>query len=162
MDVSTDLIAREILEVIPAVMGTIRSEMRSRRSSELNVMQFRALVYINQNPGTSLSSLAEYLGLTLPTVSQMIDGMVRHGFVTRQESIADRRCLMLSLTTRGADVLDNAFTGTRQRLAHMLARLSMEECQTVHQSLILLEDLFCQSSSAHEMKWVNVQDTAKA
>lgn len=144
MDAELDLIAREVLDIIPVVMGTIRVEMRSRRGADLSVMQFRALVYLDMNPGNSLSALAEYLGLTLPTVSQMIDGLVEKGVVDRQDSSADRRRIMLSLTPQGNLLLEKARAGTQARLAELLSGLAPQDIHAVHQVMLLLGELFGQ------------------
>jgi DNA-binding MarR family transcriptional regulator len=146
MDVSANVIAREVLEVVPAVMSTIRTEMRSRRSADLSVMQFRTLVFLNLNPEASLSAAAEYLGLTLPTVSQMINGMVANGLVRREDSPVDRRRVMLSRTSKGQNLLGRALRGTQARLAEILSRLAAEEREAVHQVMQLMEGLFCQPS----------------
>jgi DNA-binding MarR family transcriptional regulator len=143
MSADADGIAREILETIPAVMSTIRTEMRSRRRSDLSVMQFRTLAYLSLYPGSSLSSLAEYLGLTLPTVSQMINGLVEKGVVTRQNSSTDRRRVMLSLTSGGHSLLEKSVRGTQARLVEILSPLQTQDIEAVHQALQLLNQLFC-------------------
>lgn len=144
MDTNADLLAHELLGVVPAVMTAIRSEMRSRRGSDLSVMQFRTLVYLNLYPGASLSALAEHLGLTLPTVSQMINSLVRKGMVSRQESPTDRRYVVLSLTSQGNTLLEKSLTGTQSHLSEILSGLAAEEMGSVHQVMLLLEQLFCQ------------------
>ena len=63
MDSSTKAVAHELLDVVPVIMRTIRTEMRSQRSADLAVPQFRALLFINQNPGSSLLAVAHHLGL---------------------------------------------------------------------------------------------------
>jgi DNA-binding MarR family transcriptional regulator len=141
-DTDKDVIGREMLKVIPQVMGVIRAEMRKRRRSDLSVMQFRAMVYLDLDPGASLSAVAEYLGLTLPTVSQMIDGMVEKGLVTRQESTIDRRRIRLSLTDQGRDVLEKSFSGTQAYLGEIISQLEVQELATLYQVLQLLDSLF--------------------
>jgi DNA-binding MarR family transcriptional regulator len=147
MDADASEVARKMLEVIPAVMSTIRSEMRSRRRSDLSVMQFRTLVYLNLYPGTSLSALAEYLGLTLPTVSQMINGLVEKGVVNRVDSSTDRRRVMLSLTEPGKALLDRSLIGTQARLAEILLNMEAEDIRAVQRVMQLFGELFCQPQS---------------
>jgi DNA-binding MarR family transcriptional regulator len=147
MDADASEVARKMLEVIPAVMSTIRSEMRSRRRSDLSVMQFRTLVYLNLYPGTSLSALAEYLGLTLPTVSQMINGLVEKGVVSRVDSSTDRRRVMLSLTEPGKALLDRSLIGTQARLAEILLNMGAEDIRAVQRVMQLFGELFCQPQS---------------
>ncbi|MGA2378038.1 MAG: MarR family transcriptional regulator, partial [Spirochaetia bacterium] len=62
-----DECAREVLDVVPSVMRFIRTEMRSHRALDLTVPQFRSLVIIERAAGTSLTGVAEHLGLTPPS-----------------------------------------------------------------------------------------------
>ena len=142
MAVSVDLVAREILDVVPVIMRTIRVEMRNRRGADLSVVQFRALLFINRHPGASLSILAGHLGLTLPTVSKMVDKMVADRWVTRGDSTTDRRRMTLSLTSQGQSLLAIAQRGTQQRLAEILEGLTPAERESVHRSVQLLQGLF--------------------
>ncbi len=142
MDASVDTIAHEVLDTIPAIMRTIRKEMRSRRRADLSVVQFRTLLFLSRNPRASLSAVAEHLGVTLPTVSKMIDGMVANRMVTRGDSSADRRQVMLALTGQGRKLLEMARGGTQARLAEILAGLTPGEREAVHQVMQLLQRLF--------------------
>jgi hypothetical protein len=65
MTTSADKSAHELLEVVPIVIRVIRAQMRRHRSLALTVPQFRALVFIGDNPGTSLSQVAEFSDLEL-------------------------------------------------------------------------------------------------
>ncbi len=142
MDKTAEIVAREMLKVIPIVMGTIRTEMRSRRGASLTVMQFRSLVYLDLNPQTSLSAVAEHLGLTLPTVSAMIDGMVVDGMVRRVDCPSDRRRVELSLTTQGQSLLAKAVEGTEKRLEEILSGLEPRELNAVLEVMQVLHRHF--------------------
>jgi|SRR5271157_1384662 len=148
MNVPADVVAREVVEVVPAIMRTIRAEMRSRRGADLSVPQFRAMFYLHRNPGASLSTVAEHLGLTSPTVCKMIDGMVSHRLVTRLPSSSDRRKVILTLTAEGQTILEKARNGTQLRLMEVLAGLTPEERDSVHQVMQLLSTLFSPATSA--------------
>ena len=83
MDVSTEECVREVLEVIPIVMRSLRRQFRSHRGNDLSIPQYRALMFLQRNPGASLS-IADYLGITPPSTSKLIDGLVERGFIDRQ------------------------------------------------------------------------------
>ena len=142
MSTSTDTIAREILDTVPSVMRMIRTEMRSQRSPDLAVHQFRTLLFISRNPGSSLQSVAHHLGLTPPTVSKMVDGLVVNRLIRREPSPKDRRKITLTLTSRGQEILEEAHNRTQARLAEVLSRLTPEEGETVFQAMQLLHSLF--------------------
>ncbi len=80
-----DECARQLLETIPQIMRFIRAEMRSHRGHDLSVPQFRTLTFIHRNPEVSLSHLADHLGLTLPSTSKLVDGLVNQKIITRRE-----------------------------------------------------------------------------
>ncbi len=84
MSASPDAIAREVLDIVPIVMRVIRTEMRNQGSAEMGMPQFRALLFISRNPGSSLLAVAHHLGLTSPTVSKMVDGLVLNSLVRRR------------------------------------------------------------------------------
>ena len=147
MESPADLTAHEILDVVPLVMRVIRAEMRSQRAA---VPQYRALQYINRNPGVSLQTLAHHLGLTAPTVSKMVDGLVFESFVTRAASSHDRRKITLTLTSRGIEILEQAHQTTQDRLADVIAHLAPDECDTVFQAMKLLHSLFLPTSIHQE------------
>lgn len=142
MDTSPEMIAREILDVVPMIMRTIRTEMRSRRTAELTIPQFRALLFLNRNPGVTLSAVSGHLGLTAPTVSKMVDGMVANRLVTRVPSSSDRRKVILTLTVEGQTILEKARSGTQARLLEVLVSLTPEDRDSVHHVMQLLQGLF--------------------
>jgi MarR family transcriptional regulator for hemolysin len=149
MDFSPDALAREVLDVVPMIMRTIRAEMRSRRSADLTIPQFRALMFLNRSPGASLLDLADHLGLTSPTVCRMVDGLVSAGLVARASSSTDRRKLTLRLTSQGLVILERARNGTQARLTQILSDLDLEERRTMLEGMQRLQSLFL-TAQQHE------------
>jgi DNA-binding MarR family transcriptional regulator len=142
MGASTDECACELLDVVPLIMRAIRAEMRSHRTPDLSVPQFRTLAFINHNSGATLSDAAEYIGLTLPSMSKQIDVLVNRKLVSRQTQPEDRRRLTLTLTTRGQTTLQAAREGTLAYLADLLSHLSAGERTIILQAMQTLQPLF--------------------
>ncbi len=134
--------AHEVLEAVPAVMRIVRTEMRRHTTLDLSVPQFRALGFIHRRPGASLSDLADYIGLTLPTMSKMVDGLVERKLMKRQTPAADRRRVTLELTSRGDALWQSARESTQAALAERLALLSEQERATIVQAMQILQPLF--------------------
>lgn len=147
-----DTCARELMDTAPQIMQAIRVEMRLGRGVDLSIPQFRALRFIQQNPDSSLSSLAEYLGLMLPSVSKLVDGLVKVGLVIRQESLTDRRKLNLVLTQAGEAIVDTARANAQACMAKTLGRLSDEELEIVHRAMQLLNPIFLSQHRARIAK----------
>ncbi len=138
MGVRTEECAREILDVVPLVMRSLRADMRQYRAPGLSVPHFRTLVFLSTNQGASLSAAAEHIGLRLPSMSALIDGLVTRGLVVRQTSPVDRRRVTLSLTRSGRTALDEARRNTLARLEERLRALPESELATVAKAMCAL------------------------
>jgi MarR family transcriptional regulator for hemolysin len=134
--------AQQVLDVVPLLMRTIRAEFRGQRSSDLSVAQFRTLAFIKNNDGASLSTLATHIGLTLPSMSKLIDGLVSRGLVARSSHSADRRKICLQLTTAGRSELDAAYDHTQTFLVNKISGLAREDLNTIIRSMQILKNLF--------------------
>ncbi|MGD0861325.1 MAG: MarR family transcriptional regulator [Candidatus Limnocylindrales bacterium] len=134
-DTTPDQVAIAILETIPASMRAVREQMRSGRAASLSVAQFRLLLFVRRNPGTSLSPLAEHLGTTLPAASQQVERLVRAGLVTRVQHAAERRRVELRLTETGAATLAECDARTRAWLCERLSGLEEAEMDRLASTL---------------------------
>jgi len=130
------------LDTAPAIVQAIRVEMRAERLHELSVPQFRTLAFVGRQPGCSLSDAAEFIGMTLPSMSVLINGLVNEGLVLRQTSLLDRRRVTLNLTEAGAAVHARALEGTLAWLSRQLESLSVADRQTVLSAMDILRPLF--------------------
>ncbi len=139
---SADQCADLLMDTMPLVMRAIRAEMRRQRPLDLSVMQFRALGFVRRNPGVSLSQVASYIGLTLPTVSKMVDGLVERQLIIREAAIEDRRRITLRLSAAGQDAVATAHRATQRQIAAQLAPMSGEQRIVVAQAMRTLRPLF--------------------
>jgi MarR family transcriptional regulator for hemolysin len=134
--------ASELLEVVPVVMKEIRSEMRSQRSPDLTVPQFRALGFIDRNKGASLSAVANHMGLTLPSTSRLVDVLIARRLLTREDNPADRRRIKLGVTSRGLTILENSRRGTLDYLAKKLSSISAGERKVIVEGMAAIRRVF--------------------
>lgn len=138
--------AREILEVIPPIVQAMRVHMRTHGLHDLSVPQFRTLAYIGRHPGCSLSAAAEFIGLTLPSMSVLVSGLVARELVTRATSPRDRRKVTLVLTATGVSIHQGALDGTLAWLTELLAPLADAERDSIFAALSALRPIFVGSS----------------
>src|SRR6266571_4645588 len=99
-------VAAAVLNAAQLVLRLVRAEVRRQHPVNLFLTQLRALDYLSANPDTSLSAAADYVGLTLPSTSVLIDGLVRRGLVARLAALAPRdRALVARAMTRIASAV---------------------------------------------------------
>jgi MarR family transcriptional regulator for hemolysin len=142
MTTSPAVCAQEVLDVVPQVMRAIRAELRRHRTADLSVPQFRTLAVIDRNANASLSDVTEHIGLTLPSMSKLVDGLVARKLVTRQTDPTDRRRMTLALTRSGQTALEASRSATRACLAESLAALTDAERATVVKAMEALRPIF--------------------
>ncbi len=134
--------AAEVLEVMPAVMDAMRGAMRHQVGEQLSVPQFRCLNFITQRPGSSVSAVAAFLGVTVPTASAMVDRLVRAGAVAPSTAAADRRRSELHVTPAGLAQIEHIRHGARVEFAHALAGCTPAELNALRDGLAVLRRAF--------------------
>ncbi|HWB52962.1 MAG TPA: MarR family winged helix-turn-helix transcriptional regulator [Tepidisphaeraceae bacterium] len=134
--------AAAVLDVVPAVMRTIRCQMRGHSKAHLSIMHFRALAFLNRNPGAPLSDVAEHVGLTLPSASKLVQTLLVRGFITRQVGRVDRRKKVLAPTPKGVKTLEAARAATRSHLANELSKLPARQRATIVEAMGFLKEVF--------------------
>ena len=123
-------------------MRFVRAEMRAHRQALLTVPQFRALVFVSYHEHSSVTALAEHLGLSLPAASRMVEILVQRGFVRRSARAGDRRCVRLSLTRRGAAAFHTAHHATQAALVRRFRALTESDLAVVTRAMAILGRLF--------------------
>ncbi len=134
--------ARELMDTTPQIVQQIRIEIRSSRRQDLTIPQIRTLRFIQRHPDSSLLQLSEHLGLTPPSASKLVDGLVVHNLVSRNESQQDRRKLTLQLTGAGEEIVNTARAKAQQNLVDKLGIFTEEELKTIIDSMELLQKWF--------------------
>ena len=141
--------AHEILDVTPNIIQAIRVQMRAQQHHDLSVPQFRTLNFLSRYPGSSLSAVAEHIGLTLPTMSVLIEGLVQRELVDRTADVRDRRRVLLTLTPEGKLLHTEALDAAATWLAALLEPLDENERATIVQALEMLRPLFIATPVLH-------------
>lgn len=144
--------ARELLEVVPLVTRAIRKELRQHRTEELSVPQFRTLFFLRRNPGASLVDVANHLGLTPPSTSKMVDGLLSRNLLTRQNCENDRRRIAMKLTKKGEKSLDYAVEATLESLTKKINSFLPEQIETLSHALQILREAFPETEKPIEGK----------
>ena len=134
--------AHEVLDGVPLVFRVIRSELRKHGAKEMSVPQYRTLAFVYRNEGASLSEVCDHIGLTLPTMSTLVDGLVARGLVNRQTDPEDRRRMTLTLKEPGRARLQSARAATTAYLEERLRQLPASDRATITLAMRMLRELF--------------------
>lgn len=148
--------AGDLLDTVPLVMRVIRAQMCRHRSG-LTVPQFRSLCFINSGQGHSLSEVADFIGLSLPAMSRLVDGLVEKKLLSRRPCAEDRRHVRLAVTTAGKAALREARLLAQAHLAEALKQITPKQRLAVVQSMKTLRGVFTPDSPAENLTAINAE-----
>ena len=94
----------------------------------LSQRKFFVLILLMRNPGgLKVSQLAEGTGVSCPTMTGVVDGLLTAGLVTRETDEQDRRVFQVAITADGQAVLDRVLPEHYQRISRITACLDEQE-----------------------------------
>lgn len=102
----------------------------------VTVTQFRVLVVLRGHGETRLNRLAERLGVTPSTALRTVDRLIAEDLVTRRENDQDRREVVIDLTTRGVQVVDEVTGRRRSAIRTIVQTMPRSEAGQLVQALI--------------------------
>ena len=122
---AVDETATLLLDVVMLVMRTVAADMR-RSPRPLAPPQMTILMRIAAGPCT-MSELARFQAVSLPTISKSVDMLVRRGWAERWIDKQDRRQTMARLTPSGKRMLAHIKQRTERQMTRTLAPLTLPE-----------------------------------
>ena len=126
-----------MLRCMSADGGTM---IRTLDESGLGLIQMKVLMTLfgSQEEPPTMSSVAEKLGLSLPSASRAVDWLVKRDYVVRTEDPDDRRARRLQLTEAGDELAHRLLAARLEGLGQFAASLSEEERERLGTALELL------------------------
>lgn len=135
MDERQDLIA-QILERDRELFRLMHSGRHSEwLEIDITMAQLKTMLVLFGMGKASMGELADSLGTGVSTMTGIVDRLVDHGFVGREEDAHDRRVVVSHLTPAGQAVLDRLYLMAKDRMGVVLNQLSNEELLHVAQAV---------------------------
>jgi len=109
-----------------------------------------------------VSELARHYNVTDPTMSRIIDALVRKGYVARRPDLEDRRCIFLEITEQGTYLAGHVNEHFHRAIARFLSPLSEEQLNDVVKAYKHLGSLLPDTSQELERELREIQATETA
>jgi DNA-binding MarR family transcriptional regulator len=120
-----DLLRRMIVELQPGM------ESLSAKWQQLTLQQLRVMHILYSSGPTRVSTLAQALRVSTPTVTGILDRLVQRGMTSRADDPSDRRVVLNLLTPRGLQVIEGLHPIQPEYLNRLVDGLSEEERQVI-------------------------------
>ena len=121
-------IVDETLQALAAIFREAqKGALTQWLSLDLTMAQLKALLVISRSGSLAIGTLAAELGVGLPAASQIVERLVRDGFVERHDDPADRRKVLVHPTTEGRQAVARLREVGRERISEWMCQLGDDD-----------------------------------
>ncbi|MEY9210665.1 MarR family transcriptional regulator [Thermobifida halotolerans] len=117
-------------------------------STTLTIQQLKVLVALAIDGNTPTHELAERIGVSMATLTGIVDRLAARSLVLRREDPADRRVRRVDLTEEGRGLIDDMWGTSRQRTEAALRSLDVETLRGLVQGAEALYQALAGSAGA--------------
>lgn len=125
------------IRIVTALFGEINSKLRKSSQEtlikiykNLTIAEANAIYAIGPDEPKTMKQIAETLGVAVSTPTRTIDRLLEKGFVNRTVGEKDRRQLLIELTPKGKNLLEDIDKENLEITRKMLKGLSGGETET--------------------------------
>jgi DNA-binding MarR family transcriptional regulator len=129
-----DLLQQTIVQLHPSL--TELTEACS--DGNVTIQQLRVMTILSHEGPRPVSLLARRLSVATPTMTSILDRLVRQGLVARQDNPQDRRVVLNALTEQGRALIERFEPVQADRLREIVDQLSFRQRQEVASGLYRL------------------------
>jgi DNA-binding MarR family transcriptional regulator len=138
-DARVEAVTAQFAAIIKQAMhGSQGAMLTALEDLGITLSQLKALGALEDQEQLPLSELANRLQLSLPAVSRLVESLVKRGWVTREEAVADRRCKLIQITPEALATYRELAALRVSGLRAFVETLSSEELEALAPGLRLL------------------------
>ena len=104
----------------------------------LTMSQLRVLSILSQNGSVRMGVIASDLGVSLPSVTGVVDHLVEQGMVLRRDQPGDRRVVLCSLSEKGQKLMSRMWRLYKDQHREMLKELDLQQLQQLNDAIELV------------------------
>jgi DNA-binding MarR family transcriptional regulator len=104
-----------------------RVPVRPTETPPVSLPQLRMLVILEMEGDSTMGDLARRAGVTMPTATASVNALVDGGYATRRRAQYDRRVVLVRITAKGREAMEELNQERRERLRTLLAHLGPDE-----------------------------------
>lgn len=133
---STPIRVEEVLNSFAEVMSALMIDQYQKHVAELDLTLTQAqALRILRRGAVQTGQLACELKISAPAITQLTDRLIRKGLIERRAVEADRRCVIVALSDRGRQLVDQFRHRRREIFTRALEHLSQEEQAQIIEAL---------------------------
>ena len=119
------IIAKEISWLVPKLLRGLRAGFIG--SGKITTSQMVTLMRIHERKTTRVGVLSREMQISAPTITGVVDRLLRGGYLKRIRDRVDRRVVNVELTSKGENLVKEMLSEINNRWYGILRQLSEEE-----------------------------------
>jgi DNA-binding MarR family transcriptional regulator len=130
----------EAVRLASRVLVAVTAQSLASVEDRVTLPQYRILVILASRGPQTMGSVAQSLGVTPSAATRMCDKLVSAGLIHRSDDPADRRYLVLRLTTDGHQLVQSVIDQRSAAIATVLAKMPPRLCDDLLPALRAFAD----------------------
>ena len=136
----TQLIER-VLELEEKVYRALRPIVpKEWLSVDLTMSQLKVLLLLFTDGPARMSVLASALGVSMTTATGIVNRMVQHGLLVRDNDPEDRRAVVCKLSEKGQELMTCLWEVGQTRVRSLLDQMTLPELHTISEAMETILD----------------------
>lgn len=120
----------------------LQERMRGRWGGPGSPAQMGIAMQLYRQGPAKVGDIAEWIGVSAPTASEQIDGLVEAGLAERKVNPDDRREVLVELTPKAIELADYFWNIQRSKVEQVFERFTPEEQPLVVRTLEAFAEVF--------------------
>ena len=127
-------ISERLADLIPKIMGAFHDLGQQHPKGILTMRQYQALIVLHANQRLTLMQFCDKLSLAPSTGTELVDRLIDLGFFQKEEEAHDRRQVVLSVTSKGIELLRQRRRALSEMFERYLEPFSENDRQKFYES----------------------------
>lgn len=132
---SVDELVELLRETVVRLQPSSEEISAAWSTAQITMQQLRVMTILFHEGPTRVSDLARRLDVSTPTITGILDRLVRQRLSYRMSDPRDRRVVLNNLTQDGRDLVERLMPAHGDQAERALVRLSLEERAGLRESL---------------------------
>lgn len=130
--------SKRLLPLFFAMGRLLKHEMAKDGKGVPSFLHLETLRFIEEAKRPTMSEIAEYLRVTAPTATTLVNSFVQEGVLTRVEDTTDRRRVRMMLSPAGRALLHTSQKARERAFARVVGSLSVSDQKEMERLLSLI------------------------
>ena len=116
---------RQMIELLPQLIrGFARHESNYLSRGKITLPQLWVLEYLSRKKGCPMNELAQFLSVSRPAATGLVDRLIAQGLVHREGDRQDRRVVRVEISAKGRRIVSHIWEQKRRMIVDVFGQIS--------------------------------------